>query len=73
MDTYNHPDWDISIHIDWSDDVPWEQRSQTEGLLRDIIDLEWGYDADPDEVIHHLNRLCDELDIPATFRKENII
>ena len=21
MDTYNHHDWEISIHIDWHDDV----------------------------------------------------
>lgn len=38
----NYPDWDISVQIDWPSDTPIEQRSQTEGLIQDIIDLEWG-------------------------------
>lgn len=69
----NYPDWDIAISIDWPSDTPIEQRSQTEGLLQDIIDLEWGHDTDPEDVIGHLEQLVSDLDIPATFTLEDTL
>lgn len=69
----NYPDWDISVQIDWPSDTPIAQRSQTEGLIQDIIDLEWGHDTDPQDVIGHLEQLCSDLEIPATFTLEDIL
>lgn len=69
----NYPDWDISLQIDWPSDTPIEQRAQTEGLLQDIIDLEWGHDTDPQDVIGHLEQLASDLDIPATFTLEDTL
>lgn len=69
----NYPDWDISVQIDWPSDTPIEQRSQTEGLIQDIIDLEWGHDTEPQDVIGHLEQLCSDLEIPATFTLEDIL
>lgn len=66
-----YPDWSINVQIDWPSDTPIEQRSQTEGLIQDILDLEWGHYTDPQDVISHLEQLCSDLEIPATFTLED--